>query len=100
MVPLQQLLGNACSALGQPAEQKEILERALRFKDAHYGKYHCQVPITLTNLATAFGDLGQLAEQTELLEQALRINDAHYGKDPGAITRRVRFMDRLCSTLG
>ena len=51
-------------------------------------------------LATAFGDLGQLAEQTELLEQALRINDAHYGKDPGAITRRVRFKDRLGSTLG
>ena len=41
-----------------PAAKKDILRRALRIKEAHYGGDHYQVAITLSNLANAHGIFG------------------------------------------
>ncbi|MEA2589379.1 MAG: hypothetical protein QOH66_2306 [Actinomycetota bacterium] len=58
-----------------------ILERALRIKEAAYGRDHPQVAITLTNLGIARRELGETAAAVELYERALRINEAAYGRD-------------------
>jgi hypothetical protein len=55
--------GNAYGALGQPGKQQELLERALRIQEAHFGLDHYQVAITLTSLGIAYGDLGQPGKQ-------------------------------------
>ena len=61
--------------------RKDLLERALRILEQHYGKEHPQVATTLTNLGNAHGSLGDHRQQKDLLERALRIKEQHYGKE-------------------
>ncbi len=74
-------LAIAYGSLGDPKRQKELLERALKIEEAHYGQDHFEVAMTLNNLANAYGSLGDPERQTELLERALKICEAHYGQD-------------------
>ena len=64
-----------------PATKKDMLRRALRIKEAHYGGDHYQVAITLSNLANAHGILGNPAAKRDMLQRALRIVEAHHGGD-------------------
>jgi tetratricopeptide (TPR) repeat protein len=58
-----------------------LLERALAFKEKHYGFDHPNVAVTLTNLGNAYGSLGDAQKSRELLERALVIKEKHYGLD-------------------
>ena len=74
-------IGNAHGQLGDAAESRDLLERALRIQEAHYEPDHFEVAITLGNLGNAHGQLGDVAKKRDLLERALRIQEAHYGPD-------------------
>jgi hypothetical protein len=47
-------LGNVYGSLGQPDKQRELLERALRIKEVHFGPDHYAVAITGFNLAVFY----------------------------------------------
>ena len=68
-------LSNAHGKLGEYSQQKDLLERALKIKEQHYGKEHPSVAVTLTNLASAHGSLGEYSQQKDLLERALKIKE-------------------------
>ena len=61
-------LGNAYGDLGDPAKQRDMLERALAIEERAYGRDHTSVAATLTNLGNAYGDLGDPAKQRDMLE--------------------------------
>ena len=46
-------LAIAHGVLGDPGTKKDMLQRALRIKEAHYGEDHYEIAITITNLAGA-----------------------------------------------
>ena len=62
-------LVNAHGALVDHATKRDMLQRALRTKEAHYGQDHHEVAITLTNLAHALGALLDLAAKTFWLDK-------------------------------
>ena len=62
-------------------EKRDLLERALRIKERHYGPDHFQVTSTLASLGNAHGDLGDATKKRDFLERALRIKERHYGPD-------------------
>jgi len=78
----------AClQVLGQPAEARPLLERALAITEATFGPDHPTFITGLHNLALALRDLGQPAEARPLLERALAITEATFGPDhPTVIT--------------
>jgi Tfp pilus assembly protein PilF len=57
------------------------LQRALAINEKHYGPYHLEVAITLTNLGVSYGDMGNNTKKFELLQRALAIEEKHYGHD-------------------
>ena len=59
--------------LGQPAEARPLLQRALLILERTYGPDHPIVATSLTNLALVLKDLGQTAEARPLLTRAHRI---------------------------
>jgi tetratricopeptide (TPR) repeat protein len=74
-------LDSAHGDLGDPAKQKELLERALAIQEREYGLEHPNVAATLTKLATAHGALGDPDKQKELLERALAIDERKFESD-------------------
>ena len=71
-------LGNAHGSLGNYSQQKDLLERALRIKEQHYGKEHPEVAITVYNLGVAHDSLGNLCRAKELVEPAFKLF-VHHG---------------------
>eukprot|EP00971_Amphidinium_carterae_P092262 1826885-Amphidinium_carterae.1 len=71
-------LGNAYGNLGDYANQRDYLERALRIQESHYGPEHPEVAIMLANLGAAYGSLGDFTKERDYLERALRILESHY----------------------
>ena len=69
----------ACGELGDHSRKRGLLEEALKIQEAHYGKEHFAVAITLNNLAMAYGELGDRSRKRDLLKGARKINQAHYG---------------------
>ena len=45
-------LSNAHGGLGDPASQRDVLQRALRISKAHYSDVHYEVAITFTTRNT------------------------------------------------
>ena len=74
-------LGSAYGDLGDAAKKRDLLERALKIKEAYFGEDRKEVAITLVNLGNAYGDLGDAAKQRDLLERALKIKEAYFGED-------------------
>ena len=64
-------LGNACGALGDANQQKNLLERALVIYENYYGKIRLEVGITCLHLGKAWGVLGNVSQEKILLERAL-----------------------------
>ena len=54
-----------------PQEGREIFDRALRIKEAHYGPEHVEVAITLNHLANANGALGDSGTEQNFVERAI-----------------------------
>ena len=67
--------------LGQYDKAKEVLERALKIKEQHYGQEHFEVVKTLTNLGSTYRELKDYEKARDVLEQALKIKEQHYGQD-------------------
>ena len=74
-------LGVVEGFLGNQAEKKAHLVRALAIFEAHHGAEHPAVARTLTNLGNAEGALGHCAEGKAHLVRALAIDEAHYGAE-------------------
>jgi len=55
--------------LGEYEKQKQLLERALKIKETHYGTDHPETGITLTNLGNACGDLGEYEKQKQMISK-------------------------------
>ena len=47
------------ASLAITPRERDLLEAALKIEEAHYGKEHFEVAITLNNLAMAYGELGR-----------------------------------------
>ena len=60
---------------------KDLLERALKIKEQHFGEDHFEVAITLVNLGNANGELGDHKKKKDLLERALEIEEKHFGEE-------------------
>ena len=67
------------SRLGDRTRARDLLERALKIREAHYGKDHFEVARTLIELAVDMD--GDHTRARDLLERALKIKEAHYGKE-------------------
>lgn len=80
-VALEQLGNLYYYLLCQPPKSIGLYERALTIKEAHYGKEHYQVAITLGNLANAYGEMGNTVRKRDLLERALTIFETHKGRE-------------------
>ena len=74
-------LANAYGCLGDPRKKKDLLERALKIEEKHYGREHFEVAKILGNLGNAYGDLGEHNKKKDLLERALEIKERHFGED-------------------
>jgi len=74
-------IGFVLSQLGEYAKQKQLFERALKIKEAHYGADHSSTNISLANLSTAYLSLGEYEKAKQLLERVLIIRETHYGAD-------------------
>ena len=79
-------LGNAHQDLGDARTARDMLERALRIQEAHYGPNHARVAKTFTILAYAHRALA-----TDMLERAVRIEETLYGPDHAPATTRMDF---------
>jgi len=86
--------------LGDAAQSRELLERALKIKEREYGPEHREVAITLTNLGNAHGDLGEAAQQRELLERALTIMEREYGPEHRYVGIVLRNLSQAHGALG
>jgi len=93
-------LGNAYGALGNASKQQDLLERALKIKEAHYGQDHYQVVFTLVNLSDAYGALEDVSKQRDLLERALKIQEAHCGQDHYQVAVILTNLGNVYSALG
>ena len=56
-----------------------LLERALKIDEKHYGREHFVVAITLYNLALAHRDLGDRGNEARFLIEVLPIFERHFG---------------------
>jgi tetratricopeptide (TPR) repeat protein len=93
-------LGIAYSALGDPQEQKNLLQRALVIFERYYGPDHVEVASTLNNLANAYGTLGDPKEEKRLLQRALRIKERHYGPEHMEVASTLNNLANAYSELG
>jgi hypothetical protein len=62
--------------LGQPADARPLLERAVAIDEATYGPDHPTVAVRLSNLAMVHHALGQHVAARPLLERAIAIVEA------------------------
>ena len=53
--------------------KKDLLERALKIQEKHYGEDHFELAVTLGNLGCAYGELGDHNKEKDLLERALEM---------------------------
>ena len=74
--------------LGQPARQKELLEKALALAETQCGPDHVLVAKALVGMADAHS-LDQPGKAKELLERALKIQEKHYGSNHLEVARTL-----------
>ena len=91
-------LGNAYGDLGDPAKQRDMLERALAIKERAYGRDQTEVAITLYNLGVAHGSLGDNSKKRELLQRVLPILTRAYGTDHPQTRLCQSALDELASS--
>ena len=93
-------LGNLASthgSLGDPHQQKALLERALAIQEAHYGKDHGQVGATRHNLAGAYLQLEDHVSAYQHSQQAkdILINAPGYGENHPWTQAAIKRADKL-----
>ena len=93
-------LGRALLALGEPAEARDLHERALGINERHYESEHPKTARTLNNLGNALSELGEPAEARDLHERALGINERHYGPEHPETARTLNNLGNALFELG
>jgi tetratricopeptide (TPR) repeat protein len=78
---LQNNLALVLQALGDYQGARELLEKALRLHERHFGEEHPNTAVSYSNLAMVLKDLGDYQGARELLEKALRSNERHFGEE-------------------
>ena len=74
-------LGNVYGTLGDVPKKRDLLEKALKMYEAHFGeKDHPRLASTLASLGNAYGALGDVPKKRDLLEKALKIKEAYFGE--------------------
>jgi nucleoside phosphorylase/tetratricopeptide (TPR) repeat protein len=82
-------VGIYLSASATLGKAREVLERAVRLKEAAYGRDHPEVAITLGNLGNVVRGQGDLAEARRLQEWALRLKQSAYGPNHPEVARTL-----------
>src|SRR5437762_1069773 len=72
-------LGDACRLLGEFGKSRQVLEDALRIREAVWGLHHPDVAHTLSSLAALHANTGDHQRRKELLERVLAIQEEAYG---------------------
>jgi tetratricopeptide (TPR) repeat protein len=93
-------LAIAYGDLGDPQEQKRLLQCALRIKEHNYGIEHVEVACTLNNLANAYGALGDPQEKKRLLQRALVIQERYYGPEHVEVASTLNNLANAYAALG
>jgi tetratricopeptide (TPR) repeat protein len=70
-------LGDAYRDLGDTARARDSLERALAIKEAHYGREHSELVITLLKLTVIYHMLKQQNNSFNTFQRACRIRANH-----------------------
>jgi serine/threonine protein kinase/tetratricopeptide (TPR) repeat protein len=78
---LQENLGSALAALGQPRQAIKLLQQALAVREARLGPKHIDTLESMTNLASAYQDGGQVAKALPLYRQLVARFKAKDGPD-------------------
>ena len=74
-------LGDAYVGLGDYANARDVLERAVAIEERAYGRDHPTVALTLTTLGCAYVDSGDHAKAREVMVRALAIFEREFGRD-------------------
>ena len=93
-------LGDAYVGLGDYANARDVLERAVAIKERAYGRDHPTVALTLTKLGNAYGQLGDHAKAQDMLERALAIFERAYGRDHPSVAFPLANLGNLCLAYG
>ncbi|NTU41557.1 MAG: ATP-binding protein [Nitrospirales bacterium] len=70
---LQNNLALVLQDLGEYAEARDLLEKAMRSDEKNFGPDHPTTAVSYSNLATVLQDLGEYAEALVLAERALQV---------------------------
>ena len=93
-------LGNAEGSLGNAAQKKELLERALKIVEGFYGQDHPEVARTLMSLGNAEGSLGNADQKKKLVERALKIFEGFFGQDHPEVAKTLNNLGNAEGSLG
>ena len=93
-------LGNAEGDLGNAARMKELLERALKTREAFFGQSDAETAFILGSLGNAEGYLGNASRQKKFLERALKIEKDLYGQDHPSVARTLGNLGNAEGQLG
>jgi len=74
-------LGTVYGTLGNPEQQKQYLEHALKIKERVHGPDHSNVAVTLMNLSNAYSKLGEVEKEKKCLLRALSIKQREFGSE-------------------
>ena len=73
-------LGAAYEELGQYDKAKDVLKRALKIEEQHYGHDDFEVARTLENLGNVHTELKDYEKAKDIIERALKIQEQHFGQ--------------------
>ncbi len=93
-------LGLVLRDLGELAEARNCVERALHLKELAYGPEHPQVAITLDNLGLVLQDLGDSAAARSCHERALQLKEKAYGPEHAEVAITLGNLGLVLADLG
>ena len=97
---LEKSLAESYDDLGECSKPRDLLERVLKSKEAHYGKEHPEFAQTLHRLGFACENLGDFVRGKDLLIEALKIKEAHYGKEHHEVAGTLHNLGLAYTDLG
>ena len=96
----QSNLATVLKDLGELAEARDLLRKALASDEASFEPGHPTIAVRQSNLATVLKDLGELAEARDLLRKALASDEASFERGHPSIARSQSNLATVLKDLG
>ncbi|HEX8691539.1 MAG TPA: tetratricopeptide repeat protein [Longimicrobium sp.] len=86
--------------LGELAEARRRMERAIEIKEQHFDPDHLTLAVSYSNLAGILKDLGELVEARWRMEQAIEIDERHFDPDHPVLATSYSNLAMILKNLG